>query len=500
MEKDENLVLVGLFYQNRPPIDEIKAGFQKLFPVGRPTHVGAVDVRSILLSFVSEEDCLSVLSRGQAVVVKSVRFVRWTPDCRRRRAVVPVWILLPGLPYHLFNLASLSHICAPIGRVLGLDVPTQRRTCLSVARVRIEVDLRRDRIDKIRLEIWNEKGEISGFWQKIVYDALPELCSSCGVVGHGAALCSKGGRQEGEAVRVEAMMEEELEVHVAEVVEAATQVVMEEVAEAVMKEGLAERSGGEVVGLAEGCGLENGGPDVGGLAEGGEKEEGAGLGFGLEAGMRSRPEGGLGADGLVVGPDAAGLAVDKIGLDEEKDVKSGFNGVGIDIAGPSKSKKKKRRAKANSGVGPGVQTRSMKAIAAAQESNLSTSSINNYCSDFVGLKSTEIGPDADPLGVGFNCDPLCRTAAGPGTNFGLSAGPLRFGINSKFFGLEADFEKDPMVCEFNLSGVKGRTIFYGVDDGSGVIGLGVAGPVGPVLADCEGVPGPVQIGPLGSTD
>lgn len=196
-EKDEELLLVGRFMQNRPPIDVIRSAFQCLILVGGATHVGAIDTRIILLRFAVKEDCQRVFSRGQMTVEgRTLRFARWTPDWRKRRSspIVPIWIQLLDLPLHLLNFDCLAHVCALIGKCLDLDAPTLKRTRPGVARVRIEVDLRQKRIEKVRLEIWNEDGNVFGFWQKVVYESLPDLYSTCGIVGHVAAKCRRSGR------------------------------------------------------------------------------------------------------------------------------------------------------------------------------------------------------------------------------------------------------------------------------------------------------------------
>lgn len=91
---------------------------------------------------------------------------------------------MPGMPYHLLTFDSLSHICAPLGGLLGLDAPTVKQTRPSIARMRIALDLRRKRYDKVQLEVWDENGEISDFWQHVVYELWPEFCSVCETVSH----------------------------------------------------------------------------------------------------------------------------------------------------------------------------------------------------------------------------------------------------------------------------------------------------------------------------
>lgn len=136
-----------------------------MFPIKGAAHVGVLDAKIILIKFTLEDDCSSVLRSGQAMVVgRCVRFVRWMPDWRRRTPVVPIWIQLPGLPYHLFNFDALSHVCALVGRLMEMDAPTVNKTRPSVSRARIQLDLRKKRVDRIRMEKWSEEGEVFGFW------------------------------------------------------------------------------------------------------------------------------------------------------------------------------------------------------------------------------------------------------------------------------------------------------------------------------------------------
>lgn len=91
----------------------------------------------------------------------------------------------------MFNFCSIEHVCAPVGRLLGLDAPTRKKTRPSVARAEIEVDMSKNGIDKVRLEIWNEKGEAVGFWQRIEYETLSAWCCVCGLIGHSSATCRR---------------------------------------------------------------------------------------------------------------------------------------------------------------------------------------------------------------------------------------------------------------------------------------------------------------------
>lgn len=231
-ECDEGYTLIGKFVKRRSIIDVVRKNFQRLFPISGAAHIGAFDAFHIVIQF-SEKDCARVLLKGQASVEGIlVSFGRWTPDWRQRNAspVVPVWIRFQDLPFHLFNPCCLSHVFSTIGNLIGLDAPKVRRTRPSVARAKVEIDLRKKLVEKIQMEICNEGGEVSGFLQRIVYESVPAFCTVCEKFGHVSAMCGRGerkGTDEGE-VAVEEVA--------AEVLEAAVDVVMAEVVEKVLEE------------------------------------------------------------------------------------------------------------------------------------------------------------------------------------------------------------------------------------------------------------------------
>lgn len=64
-------------------------------------------------------------------------------------------------------------MCSPIGKLIGLDAPTVRRTRPSIARARVEIDPMKRGIDKVRMEIWSENGDVIGFWQRMFMNPCP---------------------------------------------------------------------------------------------------------------------------------------------------------------------------------------------------------------------------------------------------------------------------------------------------------------------------------------
>ncbi|KAF8380731.1 hypothetical protein HHK36_028221 [Tetracentron sinense] len=81
-------------------------------------------------------------------------FIKWTPHFKAgsEPSLVRIWISLPHLPIHLYNVLSLSSIGNIVGKVLKIDGPTLADSRPSVARICIEVDLLKVNPDRFWLE------------------------------------------------------------------------------------------------------------------------------------------------------------------------------------------------------------------------------------------------------------------------------------------------------------------------------------------------------------
>ncbi|KAK6121385.1 hypothetical protein DH2020_044867 [Rehmannia glutinosa] len=83
-----------------------------------------------------------------------MRVFKWTPSFNPRieAPLAPVWIRLPGLPIHFFDHNALFAIGMIIGTPLQVDSLTTSRSRLSMARVCVELDLLKERIEEVVLE------------------------------------------------------------------------------------------------------------------------------------------------------------------------------------------------------------------------------------------------------------------------------------------------------------------------------------------------------------
>ena len=103
-----------------------------------------------------------------------MRIQAWTPNFtpEEETPLVPIWISLPELPWHCYNKQFITSLLSPIGRVLYLDSASINKTRGSQARVKVQVDLTKERPPHIWMGYIGED-ITDGRWQKIEYDNIP---------------------------------------------------------------------------------------------------------------------------------------------------------------------------------------------------------------------------------------------------------------------------------------------------------------------------------------
>ncbi|KAH0655484.1 hypothetical protein KY285_030366 [Solanum tuberosum] len=71
----------------------------------------------------------------------------WSPGFKpeEESPVVPIWVTLPELPWHCYYMDSLTIILSPIGKALYLDSASMQKTRGSVTKVRVQIDLTKER-------------------------------------------------------------------------------------------------------------------------------------------------------------------------------------------------------------------------------------------------------------------------------------------------------------------------------------------------------------------
>ena len=119
-----------------------------------------------------------------------IRIQAWTPcfNPDEETPLIPIWISLPELPWHCYNKEFITSLLSLIGRVLYLDSASINKTRGSQARVKVQVDLTRDRPSHIWMGYIGED-ITDGRWQKIEYDNIPDYCFYCKHQVHHESAC-----------------------------------------------------------------------------------------------------------------------------------------------------------------------------------------------------------------------------------------------------------------------------------------------------------------------
>lgn len=158
--------LIGKFSHGRPSMEATRQSFQT-FGLKAAFSLGHLDVKHILIRVNHEADFQRLWIKDQSYLGRfPMRVFKWSPDFRPdfESSIVLVWFSLLGLPIHLFHKSTLFSIANLIGRPIMIDQPTAALSRPSVARVCIEIDLKK----LLPKRVWVYCGsDFEGFWQAL---------------------------------------------------------------------------------------------------------------------------------------------------------------------------------------------------------------------------------------------------------------------------------------------------------------------------------------------
>ena len=125
-----------------------------------------------VFEFISKEDQDLIFRSGPYFMGSQGLYLnRWSPDFDPSVDVpkeVPVWVRLPNLPIHCWNIQALEKIGNALGRFIDKAKPKGQYSC---ARICVEVDLKAGLPEAVKLSVgsWNH-------FQKLDYEQLPFKC------------------------------------------------------------------------------------------------------------------------------------------------------------------------------------------------------------------------------------------------------------------------------------------------------------------------------------
>ncbi|KAG6538374.1 hypothetical protein ZIOFF_003490 [Zingiber officinale] len=182
--------LIGKFSGSRPPYAVVRQAFRNL---GLSSFFNIRFLRSgyVFMHLTSSEDMARVWIRGVWFIGGvPLRIFKWTPyfSYTAESSVVPVWICFPDLPIHMFSKAMLFSAASIIGKPIKIDEATADCSRLSVARVCVEIDLLKPKIEDFWIGIGEEKR-----LQRVEFEKHPSYCVQCLHLGHSVEECYASG-------------------------------------------------------------------------------------------------------------------------------------------------------------------------------------------------------------------------------------------------------------------------------------------------------------------
>jgi hypothetical protein len=90
-----------------------------------------------------------------------------------------LWVLLPGLPLHLWNEGALRAIGNSLGKFIALDTQTLNSSLRTMGKVLVEIDITAGLPETLVID-WRGRKLL----QKLDYLGLPFRCNLCRETGH----------------------------------------------------------------------------------------------------------------------------------------------------------------------------------------------------------------------------------------------------------------------------------------------------------------------------
>ncbi|KAH0712245.1 hypothetical protein KY289_008204 [Solanum tuberosum] len=189
---DCKYTLIGKFSSTMPKMELIRKSFTLQTQLTGGVNIAHYNARHVFIDLENELDYNTVWTQQRMTIEgKLMRIQTWTPTFtpEEETPIVPIWILLPGLPWHCFKKEFITPLLSPIGKVLYLDTASIKRTRASMAKVKVQVDLTKARPKHVWIGL-DEDDLTIGRWQTIEYESIPPYCEYCKHQGHMVYECN----------------------------------------------------------------------------------------------------------------------------------------------------------------------------------------------------------------------------------------------------------------------------------------------------------------------
>ncbi|OIS98248.1 hypothetical protein A4A49_33444 [Nicotiana attenuata] len=144
------LTIIVKFLRGKPSMEEIRKIFVRKFHMTGTVKIAYFDPQYVYIDFSNEVDYNHIRFKEYIDIGDApMKILKWTADFKpeEETTIVPVWILVHQLPWHLFNWRIISRMVREIGVAFAPDLETYSKSRGNVAKVKVEVDLLKPRLD-----------------------------------------------------------------------------------------------------------------------------------------------------------------------------------------------------------------------------------------------------------------------------------------------------------------------------------------------------------------
>ncbi|OIT20579.1 hypothetical protein A4A49_56079, partial [Nicotiana attenuata] len=176
-----------------PRMEVIRKSFIAQTELRGGVKIAHFNARTVYIDLDNEYDHSTVWGKQFMYIQgQMMKLEAWSPAFKPNEdsPIVPIWVVIPELPWHLYYMEILNPLLSPIGKALYLDLASFQKTRGSVAKVKIQIDLTKERPHHVWLgydDNQDENGD--GEWLEVQYDNIPAYCTHCKHLGHSEYLC-----------------------------------------------------------------------------------------------------------------------------------------------------------------------------------------------------------------------------------------------------------------------------------------------------------------------
>ncbi|OIT30421.1 hypothetical protein A4A49_25953 [Nicotiana attenuata] len=156
--------VVGKFTNTMPRMEIIRKSFITQTELRGGVKIAHFNAKTVYIDLDNEYDHSTVWSKKYMYIQgQMMRIEAWNPIFKPNEdsPIVPVWIMIPKLPWHLYYMEILSPLLSPVGKALFLDLASFQKTRGSVAKVKMQVHLTKDRPTHVWLG-YDEDQDVNG--------------------------------------------------------------------------------------------------------------------------------------------------------------------------------------------------------------------------------------------------------------------------------------------------------------------------------------------------